>query len=189
MKKKVILLISGKRRGGKSTLADYLRGYNYQKLGFADPLYSLYNQIWLNSVQLTQEHGDLSRVVRERLIDLGAALRCVHSDAVVRIAAKRIRGMVEREEIYRFVLPNYRFPNELKIGDYASLQNGADFVVRTIRIERKGHVLLDGLDNDMTETALDDAEFDYTISVDNGDLDTIAAEARRIAQEIEKEVN
>jgi len=178
---KVILLISGKRRSGKSTLANYFRGYGYHVIGFADPLYKLHNEIWVEHKQIYQWHGDLTRDQRERLIDLGATLRCLHPDALVRMAASAIRGEASPALV---VIPNYRFPNELKIGEYA----GPEYVVRTLRLKRIGHALTDGLDDHASETALDNAEFDYTVSVADGDFVALSQEATRIAKQIREEV-
>jgi energy-coupling factor transporter ATP-binding protein EcfA2 len=172
-----IILISGKRRSGKSTLARYLRGYGYTTTGFADWLYILHNRIWAEHEPIWGEHGDLERDQRERLIDLGAALRCVHPDALVRLTASEINDDYLISRNTKFVIPNYRFPNEKNIVQY--LQFPA--VVHTVRVTREGQTFDDGLDDDPSETSLDGEQFDSIVRAGDGQLYMLQDAARALA--------
>lgn len=181
----IVLLLAGKRRSGKTKVAQYLGKYGYVTMGFADLLYDIYNQVWFDCPSIYDTHGDLSAVERKRLINLGGAIRFVNKDAFVRVLAGRARKLWKfNGSPCRIVVPNYRFPNEARLPEYL----GGEVMLRTVHIERIGYTPNDGLDGDITETALDNADFDYTISVDDGDLAALAGEAVRVHHEVEKEV-
>jgi hypothetical protein len=184
--KNLVVLIGGKRRSGKSTVAEVFREYGYMLNGFADPLYELHNKIWLEKPRIKSWHRDLTPSERGRLIRLGKALREVHPDALVRMLASRINALWGFPGYsHRLVIPNYRFPNERGIATYLD----GETTVRTVRVERLGYEPRDGWDDDPTETALDNEVFDYTIRVEDGDLATLKSEATDLVFIIKEEVN
>lgn len=177
----LVVLISGKRRSGKTTVARIFQSYGFVMQGFADPLYDLHNKIWFNDTPIGPEHRDLTPKQRVRLINLGGALRAVESDALVRMAASHLNAMWKYPYYsHNAVVPNYRFPNEKHIGRYLE----GDTHLHTIRVIRRGYIPDDGLDHDLSETALDNEIFDSTFSVPNGDVEALQRMTARLALEL-----
>lgn len=120
--------------------------------------------------------SDLSEgfTVRDFLIELGMLGRRVNQDYWV-IKAMEEADMWVTEGGSEIVFTDMRFPNELKaIKDAGGV---------TIRINRVG---CDGVDHE-SDTALDDADFDYVIH-NGGTLDDLRTSAKEIAKEFGWEV-
>ncbi|HEY9703574.1 MAG TPA: hypothetical protein V6C58_14090 [Allocoleopsis sp.] len=169
---KTILMLSGYSCSGKDTLADFLvKKYSFCKLSFADSLkklviskYSLdpelvYTQegkkseILIRKVNGIEVYSKIS--VRNLLILEGMEARKSDPD----IWTKKVIDQIELHKDYsRFVISDFRFPNEYKL-----LKEKYNGYVKTIRISRPDILI----SKDPSEHQLDYFIFDYAIDNDS----------------------
>lgn len=114
----MIIAISGKRRSGKSTLANILRAnYQFHPVSLATPL----KQFCMEQFGLSadQVDGHLKEVVdtryartpRQILIDVGQFFRSYDKDWWINKLWNQIAALSEIQD--KFVIPDMRFKNEL----------------------------------------------------------------------------
>jgi hypothetical protein len=159
--------LSGYARAGKDTVANILiKEHGFERIAYADALRGVAKQI--NPIVSGGEKVRLSDVldtygwegakdtfpeVREFLQRLGVTLReVIDEDVWVNLAFRNINTY---DDDARYVVPDMRFPNEMGAVRFVG---GA-----TVRIERPGYGPVNG---HISETALDNARFDYTIHND-----------------------
>lgn len=166
----ILLGLSGYARTGKDTVAKILQDqHGFERVSYADALKDMALRInpavdaWdgremFHLADAVGEDGwefakDHYPEVREFLQNLGVALReTVDENVWVNLAFRKIDPY---SGTGRYVVPDVRFPNEM----------GAIRFVggRIIRVERPGYGPVNG---HVSETALDDAKFDYTLEND-----------------------
>ena len=168
----ILLGLSGYARTGKDTVANILvNEHGFERVSYADALKDVAYRIdpmietsfWVSDdghlplsklidlVGWEQAKDDFSEV-RRLLQNLGVTLREVIDENVwVNLAFRKINYGDDD----RYVIPDVRFPNEMGAIRYVG--------GKVIRIERPGYGPVNG---HVSETALDNAKFDYTLSND-----------------------
>lgn len=170
----ILLGLSGKKRSGKSTVANHLKTrYNFVEISFAYPLKEYIGRgvFGLNDDQL---YG--SEEVREAVdprwgLSPRAILQKVGTDLLrdgldediwVKVAANKINEICAKNPNARIVVSDCRFPNEIetlrKLGGYG------------VRVTRIGQV---SRDTHSSETSLDTFHFDYHIQGEDGSIQSV----------------
>jgi hypothetical protein len=170
--------ISGKKRSGKNTIAEYLgRAYGFKEAAYADPLKTAARAIF----GLTPAHtdGELKEIViprwglspRQIMQRLGTeAMRGTFGEDVwIKSLFARIEGEA------RVVVSDVRFPNE---ADAVREDGGI-----VVRVERPGLV---STDDHPSETALDGYEFDVVL-LNAGTIGGLYAKVDWLFEKITKE--
>lgn len=188
----ILLGLSGYARTGKDTVANILvNEHGFERVSYADALKDTAMRIdpmietsFCESrdghrplTEIVTQHGwekakDGYPEVRRFLQSLGKALRDVVDENVwVNLAFSKINY----DYGTRYVIPDMRFPNEM----------GAIRFVggKTVRIERPGYGPVNG---HISETAIDDAKFDYTLSND-GEVTKLEHWCAALVAELEQE--
>lgn len=172
--KKMIVAITGRKRHGKDTIADYItRVYPEQcvKLSFAGPLKEACRHMFnFNDDQL---YGDLKETVDPNWnITPRAALQFVGTDLVrnqmnklvpnigSNFWIKLLENQINTHKDKIILIPDVRFPNELEF-----LNSIKDSKVLTIKVRRN----LNNLDSHDSEKHIDDLQTQYTLD-NNGSL-------------------
>jgi len=195
-KSKKLILLSGKKRTGKDTVADYLvKQYNFESRAFANKLRGyayqflhyfldyegapqvVYNDT-LKDIPITNKCGleiqfkNEALTPRKLLQYLGTDVFRDNFDSDFWVN-KVITSLQNHDFVNNFVITDCRFPNEIdKVKD--ELENF--YNITSIRIHRNT-----GLhDTHLSETALDDyTDFDYVIE-NNGTLEELYQKVDRI---------
>jgi len=171
--RKTVLLLGHKARVGKDSLADHLvENHGYTRFGFADKLKDtvadLYGFSWdqmygdAKSVQdsrYVKGDGSTNYTPREILQDFGQEQRKRFPD----IWADYVKRQIEESEQERFVISDFRFPNEHKV---MSRLDGSRFEIYAVRITRDGLPDFPGM-YDISEKALDGYQ-DWNFTIHNG---------------------
>lgn len=151
------IAISGKAGAGKTTAAGILENAGYQRVSIADPLKDIAETIW----------GVEARKDRDILQPLGQSIRTIDQDAWSSLAIRRMweagLGIVPSK---LFVVDDMRFPNEyhaLRSEGFVTIRIEARDALRVSRLQNNGKLQNKAQLLDISETALDDAQFDYTL--------------------------
>ena len=176
------ILISGKARSGKDTIAKYLiEQYGYTRWAFADKLKECI-------YKYSDWDGEKDEKGRKLLQSVGQAFREYDKDNWIKVLAKDI---VEYIQDYHFlsyfniVISDVRFINEIETFKYLMLEafdeNNIKF--RTIRIDRPIENDNAEWHKDISEIDLDNYNnFDYIISNDS-DIDSLYRKIDKIMKE------
>ena len=168
----MIISLSGKKQSGKSSVAKYLvEKYGFIEVSWANPLKEIIGRqlFGLTTEQLYGTTADREKIdqywnlsPREILQKVGTDLFRIHfmDDFWVRIGVEKIKNEVASG--HNVVISDTRFPNELK-----AIENLGG---KTIRMKRPDYI---SGDYHLSETALDDASFEYDISAISGQLSTV----------------
>jgi hypothetical protein len=183
--KKTIILLSGKKRVGKDTVADHLIStYGYVKIGFADALKHYLRAVL--DINIDNHVGrDLTTHERFALQHFGTdCCRKIDPDVWVRHVINTLKDYNSSEELphwHQIVIKDTRFPNEVTGVTEWGEANG--YKVITIRLEYLDKPIDDGHES---EVGLDDWEFDYTLyrSKDTTEDMTLEAIDRIIADSV-----
>lgn len=158
----IVILLSGKAEAGKDTFYE-MTAERYAKsvikrIAFADALKQIaFAMGW-------DGHKDTKG--RRLLQDLGEIGRKYHADLWVDKTIETLQAYSREADIVCFT--DCRYPNELAgIKQWTAMDSSNQVV--TVRIERPGHVMTAN-QNHISETALDDYTFDYTI-INDGSLE------------------
>ncbi len=177
----VIILIAGKARSGKSTVAEYIRREleDEHKDVIISP-YTKYLKQYISDItkiEVTDENKP-----REMLQKLSSDLikgKLGYHDFF-------IRRQIEDINIYSYfmdyiLVPDVRFPDEIEV-----IRNRFKNV-KTIRVIREYYVsdLTEAQKRDITEVALDDYD-DYDYIINNTDDINLEDESLKILEQIEK---
>ena len=155
----IVILLSGKAEAGKDTFftmaEEDCKDKVIKRIAFADALKKVAcNMGW---------DGKKDAAGRRLLQDLGEVGRRYHPDLWVDKTVETLKEFSQTADIICFT--DCRYPNELAGIKRVEL---AGSTVVTVRIERPGHSIAAN-QNHISETALDDYSFDYTI-VNDGTL-------------------
>ncbi|MDU4960225.1 MAG: hypothetical protein E6X17_06140 [Sporomusaceae bacterium] len=157
----IVILLSGKAESGKDTFFEmtaerYAKG-NIRRIAFADALKRIaFEMNW---------DGHKDAAGRRLLQDIGEAGRRYRADLWVDKSLESLRDYSHGADIVCFT--DCRYPNELAgVKNWPGLGKAT---VVTVRIERPGHAITANRDH-ISETALDDYGFDYTI-INDGTLE------------------
>lgn len=154
----LIVVLTGRQRAGKDTVADYLKyRHGFYKVALADCVKDVAKQYF------GTEFKD-----RELLIQIGTKMREIDPYVWVYNLMRRIEVQFKLLDIRHFVVSDVRFLNEWEfftkeMGAW-SIRVEAD---REIRASRSGYT--PEHENDPTETEMDNVDTDYVI-VNNTDL-------------------
>ena len=175
----MILLISGKMRSGKDTVADYLCGmHGFIKISHADALkQDCYNLIGRPDGNLTIAETrrffdvpETKKKYRGLLIGVGQLMRDINPDWWVNQTFASIESELIQSDEVNIVVPDCRFENEINYiqsGCKGLLFHHEDASVVTLRMEsdhRYSRGAMAEFDEDISETGLDGyARWDYTI--------------------------
>lgn len=131
--KKIALL--GRSGAGKDTFADFLvEERNFRKLFFAEPLYSIANEVF-----------GMTRKNRELLQDIGIALRGVDEEVLVNNLRKRVEE-AEKDGVENIIITDVRQENEfnaLKDMGFVFIYIDADLDKRMERIALRDGIVID----------------------------------------------
>lgn len=149
-----IIMLSGKKGSGKSTIADLLLGY--ERMSFATPIKNAASAIFTDTPYVAAKKGQVIRelngiTMREVLQNLGQGIREFEPG----FWANHMLMRMKLSHGAKFVIDDWRYPNEARI-----LQD-AGASICTVRItvnNDEGHT-----DKHSTEIALDDFDFDLRI--------------------------
>ena len=153
----MIIGISGKMCAGKDTLASYLLEYSGgSRIGFADKLKDICAELF--DIDPRSKDDYVRRILQKFGTEVG---RNIDQDVWVKYALRRAKTLQEP-----VIIPDVRFPNELY-----GIQAVGGIVIRVVcdeevRIERVKCLYGEqGLERftHPSETALDDAVFDYYV--------------------------
>lgn len=152
----IVILLSGKAEAGKDTffelLAQKFPKQAIKRIAFADALKRIaFEMGWDGNKDITG---------RRLLQDLGEIGRRYRADLWVAKAVETLQEIGQAAEIVCFT--DCRYPNELEGVKTIEGNGGGLGKVVTVRIERPGHVIAAN-QNHISETALDEYAFDYTI--------------------------
>jgi hypothetical protein len=198
--KVIILGLTGKKRSGKDTVADYLiNNYGFTKLSFAEPLKKVCvelfdlsdNQVngsdkekeivdsrWGYSArQLMQIIGtELFRNNLPKYMRLGYQLADNPADNSiniwVHILHKKIISLQEKGINY-FVISDVRFLDEINL-----IQSLGGYIIKLNRVN-------DSNDTHISETELDNTKFEYNIE-NNGTIDELYKSIKYIVERFER---
>ena len=203
----MIIMLSGKRQSGKTTLARMLeKEYGYHVVGLADPLYDIYNMVanslpsnpWLTAAlaalsgtytypQLGPYHGELPEAQRRVLIQLGAYIREHFGTNTLCWETQRRISKLPLNAKYRgmsgkdIAVHNVVIHN-FRFPDEAKFFASDNQHVTTVRLERVGYERPDdGVSTDASETALDNYAFDLRFEVPDGDMEAMRRVAKTLA--------
>lgn len=177
---KTVIGISGQKRAGKSTLAEYIkkacavRGWTTRQVSFADPIKFMLREVFIKEVPFSTFTDDSRKkdkvliapgtymTVREILQKVGTDCfrDVIHKDFWVYRGLAQIKGA--SEDI--IIVPDVRFANEL-----VALKN----LGTTVFVERAGYEREIDLHPSETELLELKSEFDYTLVSENGDLERL----------------
>lgn len=185
----VLIGLSGKKGVGKDLLGSYLvKNHDFIRLSFAEVL----KEGVRRDFGLTKEHTDgiLKEAAlpqypkheydlgnwtpRELMIEYGQFFRQFSPNFWIQQAERKLQSLpcfISNNDKYKIVVTDVRFENEL---EWIKNQGGT-----TVRLERFPDLnIYKEESNDISETALDNAEFDYKIikeeNIDPKDLETQA---------------
>lgn len=150
------IAISGKAGAGKTTAAGILENAGYQSVSIADPLKDIAEEVW----------GVGARKDRDILQPLGQRIRQMDEDAWSNLAIRRMQEAGLGVSGKLFVIDDLRFPNEyhaLRTEGFIVVRIEARTELRIVRLQNNGKLQNAEQLGDISETALDDAEFDYVI--------------------------
>jgi dephospho-CoA kinase len=169
------LAFSGKAGAGKTTAAEFLEaGAGYQRTSIAGPLKDMAAKLW----------GTEARTDREKLQQLGVAVRNIERDTWVKLLLAKIDTAAEMHNGNRPVIDDLRFPNEwweLKKAGFVLVEVWAPKFRRVDRLKANGKFQNLGQLDDESETALDSPGFqpDYLLSNDST-IDSFYEQIRRV---------
>lgn len=154
----MIVLVSGKRQHGKSSVGDYLANtYGFTQLSFAAKLKQIARELF--DVDVGRVHGALSPEDRQLLIDLGQDMRKLRSTVWADYLVKYSYDDLVFSET---VIADWRFLNEYEV------MSALPATVVTVRVIRPGFVGEDVAKmDDISETELDKFDFDYYLEAAN----------------------
>lgn len=156
----MLILLSGKLKAGKDTVAKYLvEEYGFERFAFADKL-----------KELAKDHfnwnGEKDQVGRDLLIAIGNAVRDLDQDAWVNYVKRKIAETYADKD-FNIVISDTRYLNELNFGK--------DWFGKIIRISRDVNYTPNErfiIENSVSETQLDNIEFDYYLD-NNGSIEDL----------------
>lgn len=158
------IALIGKMGSGKTTIARLLESeFGYTPLHFATPIKEVAQLIWAD-------------VNRDHLQKLGVAVRDIDENAWANVLLRKVDNSDSR-----IVVDDCRFPNEyqsLKERGFRIVRIIADRNERVRRLTQIGRLQDESQLEHSTETGLDDADVDYTITNDGteDDLRKLVAE-------------
>jgi hypothetical protein len=169
-----ILGLSGKKRAGKSTVAEHLVAkHGFREVSWAEPL-KQHIGVDLMGFTYEQLYGDQKEVVDEFWKDTPRAFlqkigtdlfRTMDEDFWVKVGIKNIKAW-KAVGVEKIVVSDCRFPNEFK-----AIKDLGGF---TLRVAREDYHTPDF---HASETALDGVEADGTISAATGNIDMLKVRA------------
>jgi len=172
----MIIGIAGKKGVGKTTLADHWTNqYGYAKDSFSGILKHVSNEVWENNINDCPKEarfGEYKWTPREWYIDLGDLVRKYDKDYFV-------NSLFEMYDEYPYDIPlvidDVRYPNE-----YDAITKRKGLI---IYIERYKNLNVYKESQDVSETSLDNASFDYVIKPDrNLSLEALYEEGDRFLE-------
>ena len=188
----MIISISGKKRAGKSTVADYISGrWGFLEVSWAYPLKEIIGkQIFgLTQEQIYGSNADRERIIPEWNLSSRQILQKVGTDMFrnnidkdiwVKWGLRYIDSIFSRLE-NSVVVSDTRFPNELECLKKYSEEKKITFA--SINIVRKGLI---SEDTHSSENALEGYPFDYIIEGGDGELKWLYAQIEHILLEIKR---
>lgn len=158
------IALIGKAGAGKSTVAEVLATFGYQRHSFAAKLRNVAVDLW----------GEEARNDRDKLQKLGVAVRGIEADTwvdnFVRDVEQAADDPLGRAVPYRVVVDDCRFPNEVwrlaELG-FVFVRVEADRSTRIVRLKANGKLQDEAQLVHASETALDGQKADYVINNDN----------------------
>lgn len=178
---KNVYLFSGKAQAGKDFVSGKLKdtlerkGYKVLKLGFADALKNYVSTLFGVSVEEVErlklcetpftQNGLTMRQILQRM---GTELfrDKIDYDYWVKVVSKI---MSETDYDY-YLISDYRFPNERRVAEYASLCDKSTYVVKTVRvlnndvIQSNAHISENMLTNDC-DIVIDNTDHSYVFNI------------------------
>ncbi len=155
MSRPIIILLSGYIGSGKDTAANVFKQYNFKHISFAEELKNDISKKYNFDYNLTQTQKGKdtivfnNKTVRDLLIEHGNGKRNFDENYWVKILANKINDQ-------NYVISDFRFPNEC----FFLKQKFNDALIITIRINRFSRSKI----YDVSEYALDNFAFDYTVN-------------------------
>lgn len=159
-----VFLLGHKARVGKDTAAKLLmERHGFVRLAFAEKLKELTGDLFRMSYD--QMYGDVKDVLDERygktprevLQQFGQGMRAIHetiwAEYLFMVAVERLVRAGQK----RFVISDFRFPNEYNTAIQWAAWRGNGTTVRAIKLTRPGIGAFNG-NQDISETALDSFE-------------------------------
>lgn len=178
----LVLLVSGKRRSGKSEFFKQIKNLvddsvHVVEMAFAHQLkYMLAERKNMSKEDLNKllYDDEFKEKHRQDLLDLGKEQRAIDKDIFVKGVLKNLYHSSFNERIL-YVITDCRLRNEFDLTVKHCMENGFDII--TVRINatdeaRKLHKWVPDpiKDSDISEVNLDDQQFNYTIE-NNGTMD------------------
>jgi hypothetical protein len=183
----MILLLSGWSGAGKDTVADFLTGYGFTKLAFADSLKEIVAEEfeipleWTKTQEGKRKTLACGKSVRELLIKRGQEIRQEQKN--LGYFAEQVAKKIEKQD-GKYVISDWRFLEELQtIREFCKAEK-----ILTMRITRRGQEESQVKDL-ITEHYLDFFPFSYRLE-NPGTLDGLEKELQYYIEHVlcEKEV-
>lgn len=182
----MIISLSGKKRSGKTTVANYLISkHNFKEVSWAEPLKEVIGRKLFGLTE-DQLYGPAS--IREEVIEkwgmsprkilqvVGTDLfRAWRDDFWVEVAEPKIKALVTQGE--DVVISDTRFLNEVEC-----VKRLGGHTIQVHKVKKEGKAQPE--DSHASETALDEYEFDYAIQSFSGDLDTLYEKMENILNDL-----
>lgn len=177
----MIIGFSGKKGTGKTTASNYVsRLYGFKTRSFASPLRDIAKSLFgfkdtdfhLNNKE--KPFLDYDWCPREFMVNLGQFLRYHDTDYWV----KRI-GL---DKVYDYSIDDVRFKNEAE-----HIKKMGGIIIRIERYTKQNPYYNSAMANDISETDLDDYEFDYRITEpQNVELEDLQAACSNIMKTLNR---
>lgn len=166
-----VVAVSGKRRSGKNTIANFLIEKGFRQERFATELYHEVGQLGFTPDQV-EEHKE---VIRPIMIAIGDARRHFDPDHY----ARKLVGRLPFTKSEHVVVTDLRFSNEAKLlRDWASITGHR---VTLVRVERPDYVRNTPADYHRSECDLDQwQDWDMIVNANSGEIDKLERAATEL---------
>lgn len=181
---KEIIMISGKARNGKTTLANLLLNKVFEVAMDRDPVLSVaicpLAESLKNYARMLGWDGEKDEKGRTFLQQLSGPIKAYRGDDVFSMAV--IEKALQKESDV-IMIDDWRFKKEYM--DIKKWADAHDVKVVTVRIERKGYKsdLTEAQLNDPSEIDLDDFKFDFYVD-NNDELSDLPRHAKKLIDEV-----
>lgn len=195
---KTIILVSGKKRAGKDTVAQMIveqlnSAYSISRLSFAEPMKEILADTFDVELEDLEDYKNSPKlypvmVLHPELVEsfeLSTDMRKILQRFGTEAMKKQFGDDVWSELLYKkiysdiTVVPDWRFKSELEF-----LKKQPDVKVVTIRVNRIGQVVHD---EHISEKDLDDVKTDFTLNNEDDNLDWLEEQVYELCREIPKQ--
>lgn len=195
---KTIILVSGKKRAGKDTVAQMIveqldDSYSISRLSFAEPMKYIIASTFDVALEDLEDYKNFPKlypvmVMHSELVkpfELSTDMRKILQRFGTEAMKKQFGDDVWSELLYKkihsdiTVVSDWRFKSEL---EFLKKQKGVKVI--TVRVNRVGQVVHD---EHISEKDLEDVETDFTLNNEDDNLDWLEEQVYELCREIPKQ--